>query len=91
MGSQENTGINPDDGETINNKTERNKKCKNRLVLMDVGENQIFANEGGCYRKTRDAQTAEQEKNGDSRMLVGMAVKLVQINTSFVVSQPVKT
>ena len=88
MWSKENAGINPDYGKTIDNKTERNKKSEDGLVLMDVGENQIFAYEGGRYRKTGNAQTAYQEKNGDPRMLVRVTVKLVKINTPFMIFQP---
>jgi hypothetical protein len=61
MRAEEYPRIDPDDRQAINNETQGDKKCKQWLIFMNVGEDQVFANKSRCYWKSRHRQTGQQE------------------------------
>ena len=91
MRPQENPRINPNDGKSVDDETQRNQKRKDGLIFMNVGEDQVFANERRRNRKSRYTQTAKQKEKGDVRVFVGVPVKLIQVNAAFMVFKPAET
>lgn len=56
--SQENTRIDPDDGKAVNDKRKAREECQNGLVFVDVGEDEVFAHEGGTDREAGGREAA---------------------------------
>ena len=90
MRPQEDPGINPNDGKSVDNEAKRNQKRKDGLIFMNVGEDQVFANKSRRNRKSRYTQTAKQKEKGDVRMFVGVPVKLIKVDAAFMILKPAK-
>ena len=61
MRTQEHTRINADDRQSVNNKTQRCKKCQNKLMLMNMRKDQILTNKSRCNRKAGNAEATYQK------------------------------
>lgn len=83
MRTQKHPRIDPDDGKTVDNKTKSNAKREEHLILVNVRENKILADESGRDGKSRNCETGHQKYERQSGIHQGVAVEPVEVDILF--------
>jgi len=69
MRTEKHPRLDPDNGKPVDNKTKGNTEREEHLILVNVRENEIFADESVRDGKSRNCKTRHQEYEGHSGIM----------------------
>ena len=86
---EEEAGVDPVDHKTIQDQTENDQDQQRKLIFVNMPKHQILTDEGRGDGEPGEPQTGKYEEECQSRILMGMAMKLRQRGIFTILTHPI--